>query len=475
MKVTQEKLPASQIGLEIEIPADMSKKAYEQVLQQFSRSASIPGFRKGKVPRSVLLQRLGPTRIKAAAVEDLIQDCLEKVVKEEDVQALGNFQLISSFDELVSQFEPGQPLIFSVSVDVPPEVKLSDYSDIHVQAEEIKYDPIDVDKFFEERRKEQATLIPVEERPAQMGDVAVVDYTGKLLPAEGGEASLLPGGQAENFQIELVEGRFIQGFIEGVVGMKLGETKEVPVNFPEDYPNEELAGNEAIFTIILKDLKEKELPELDDDFAQAVSEFQTLSELRESIESQYKEKAERETKANKHAALLKELVNRVEVELPETMLDREIDNMLQQSAMQLANYGIDIKQLYTKDNMPALRQQSRPEATTNLKQSLGLKELGQRESLEVSAEEINARIEELKDRLPQDIDSVRLREAIKSEMLKEKALEWLEEHANIELVPEGTLAKETATESEESTEEGSIEATVEVVSEEASSTQAESE
>ncbi len=444
MKVTQEKLPASKLGLEIEVTPDMSQKAYEQVIQQFSRQASIPGFRKGKVPRSVLLQRMGTSKVKAAAVEDLIQKCLEKVVKEEDIPALGNFQLISSFEELVTQYQPGEPLVFSVSVDVPPEVTLSDYTGLQIRAEEVKYDPAEVDQFLEERRKEQATLIPVEERAAQAEDVAIVDYLGKIISQEGGELQPLPGGEAENFQIELTEGRFIQGFVEGIIGLKVGETKELTVPFPEDYPNEDLAGKEAIFTITVKELKEKELPELDDDFAQAVSEYLTLTELRESLEKQYQEKAERETKANKHAALVNAIEKVVEVEIPETLMERELDNILQQSMMQLANYGIDVKKLYTKDTVAALRQQSQPEAIENLRKSFALKEVAARESLAVTSEEVAARIEELKDRLPPDVDRERLTAAIESEMIKEKALDWLEERANVELLPAGTLEAEAA-------------------------------
>jgi trigger factor len=442
MKVTQEKLPASQLGLEIEVPSDMSQKAYDQAIAQFSRQASIPGFRKGKVPRQVLLQRLGASRVKAAALEDLIQDCVEKAIESEDIQALGNFQLLSSFEELISGYQPGEPLTFSVSVDVPPEVELQDYANLQVKAEEAKYDPAEVDNFLEERRKEQATLIPVEERPAQKGDVAIVDYEGKIVPEPGAEPEPLPGGEAQDFQIELEEGRFIEGFVEGVIGMNPGETKEISVNFPQDYPNEDLQGKEARFQVTLKEIKEKELPELDDDFAQAVSEFETLDELRSSIETQHKERAERETKANKEGAILKELVKVVEVDLPQTLVDREVDNMLQHSAMQLANYGIDVNKLYTKENLPALREQTKPEAMEKLKQSLALKKVSDRENIEVTDSDINARIEELKDQLPSDLDMQRLREAVRSELQKEKALAWLEEHATIELMSPGTLAAE---------------------------------
>ena len=268
MKVTQEKLPASQIGLEIEIPSEVSKKVYERVVQEFTRSVNIPGFRKGKVPRSILIQRLGATRIKAAAVEELVEDSLKEAVKQEKIDALGNFQLRTSFDDLVAQFQPGEPLTFSASVDVAPEVKLTQSKGFTVQAEEIKPNADRVDEVLADYQERLATLIPVEGRAAQMKDVAVVDFTG-VLPAEDGEgeAEPIPGGEAQDFQLELLEGRFIAGFIDGIVGMNPGETKEISAQFPEDYPQETVAGRAALFTVTLKELKEKELPELDDDFA----------------------------------------------------------------------------------------------------------------------------------------------------------------------------------------------------------------
>ncbi len=369
MKVTQEKLPASQIGLEIEIPSETTKQTYEKVVQNLSRTANIPGFRKGKVPRQILIQRLGNVRVKAAALEELIQDGLEKALKQESIEALGNYQLITSFEELIEQFKPGEPLTYKASVDVEPEVKVTGYKEISVKAEEVKADASRVDKFLEERRSEQATLIPVEGRPAQRGDVAVVDYVLRV----AGEDTEVEGGKATNYQIELVDGKFIPGFIEGVFGMNVGETKEVAVKFPDEYGRQDLEGKETVFTITLNELKEKDLPELNDEFAQDVSEFQTLEELRKSVEERYQKDAEQQTKSNKEQALMAEIINHVEVDIPESLINREVDFMIRQAAMQLQSYGLDVNQLYNEQNMPQLRERSRPEAIERIKQSLALK------------------------------------------------------------------------------------------------------
>lgn len=449
MKVTQEQLPKSQLGLEIEIPAETTKKAYEKVVQNLARTANIPGFRKGKVPRQILLQRLGPQRIKEAAIEDLVQDSLKQAIEQEAIEALGNYKLISTYEELISQFQPGEPLKFSASVDVPPEIRLGEYSGLSVKAEETQPDPDAVDKFLEERRAEQATLIPVESRPAQMGDVAVVDYTGRFA-GEGEESDEIPGAQATDFQVELGAGRFLEDIVQGIVGMNPGETKEVSVKFPEDYPLENLAGKSAVFSITLKELKEKELPELDDDFAQEVSEQETLTELREFLEKQFREKADQETIASKEQALLEALLERVEIDLPETMIDQEVQTLLTQTAIQMENYGMDVRKLFNAETMPQLRERSRPDAIVRLRQSLALQEIVKRESLSVEPEEIEAKIQELMEQLAgQSVDPKRVREVVESDLLKEKAVKWLEEHATIELVPKGSLAKEEETEGED--------------------------
>ncbi len=453
MKVTQEKLPASQIGLEIEISAETSKNAYDKVVQNLARTTNIPGFRKGKVPRHILVQRLGSQRIKAAALEEMIQNTLESAIKQESIESLGNYQLRSDFEELLQKYKPGEILIVSASVDVPPTVELGEeYKNLSVKAEETIYEPSQVDEFIEQRRKEQATLVPVEERPSQMGDVVVIDYQGRSPSEEGQQGEEIPGTGAKDFQVELEEGRFIAGMVEGIVGMKPEETKEVSVTFPEDYPNEDLAGNGAVFTITLKEIKEKELPELDDDFAQEASEFETMAQLRESLESQFKEKAEKETKNSIHKAIIEQLVEiNQSLELPETMVKEEVDALLTQTAMQMQQMGVDIKKLFTPENLPQMRERSRTEAVDRLKQQVILKEIGKRESIEVEAEAIEAKIEEVREQLSgQEVDLERLRNMVTEDLVQEKTLDWLSDRANIELVAKGTLnqSEETPEESQ---------------------------
>ena len=444
MKVTQEKLPASQIGLEIEIESDVSKKEYERTIREYTQNANIPGFRRGKVPRQVLIQRLGASRIKATVLEKLIQDNLERAIKQEEIEVLGNLQLRSSFEELVKQFKPGEPITISASVDIPPDVSLEEYTGFSVQAEEIKYDESRVDSILEDYRSRTATLVPIEDRAAQSGDTATVDFEGTLVPEEDdAEPQPIPGGSAEDFQIELEDGQFIPGFVDGIVGMNAGETKTIAVTFPDNYPQADVAGKAASFTVTMKEIKEKELPDLDDDFAQDVSEFETLDELRESLTSRLKDEAEQKTKDNTAAALITKLVEMVVVDPPESMVKQEADLIVNQAAMQLQQQGIDVRKVFTQDLLDGMRDNARPEAITRIKQRLSIQQVGEQESIKVSEDAIDSKVKEFVEQYgDRDIDMGRLRGILEEDLLQEQVLDWLAENNTVELVPEGSLSQD---------------------------------
>lgn len=447
MKVTQEKLPDSQLGLEIEITPEMSQKTYDQVLRKLMKTVNVPGFRKGKVPRQVFLQRVGVSQFKAAVLEELLQDAIDKAIEQEAIEAIGNYQLKSSIEDLIGQYEPGKALTVSAAVDVPPRVELETYTGLSVQAEEIKFDPERIDKTLEQYRGNLATLVPVEDRTAEMGDVVVVDFVGKVKKADD-ELEEFAGGSAEDFQVDLEEGKFIGGFIQGIVGMEINETKDVEITFPEDYAQEDLAGQEAVFTITVKEIKARELPEVDDDFAQEISEFETLEELRASLEERYKSEAEEQTKRNKHEALLEALVQNLKAEIPKTMVRQETELMIRQTLIQLSQQGLDINKLITQEMIEGMRQRTRPEAVQRLERTLALGEVAKREEIEPEEGEITDKMAEMAEQIgdPEKIDQTRLRQVVEEDLLQEKILDWLEENNSVELVPEGTLAKEEAAE-----------------------------
>lgn len=442
MKVTQEKLPASQIGLEIEVTPELSKNTYEKVVKEFASSANIPGFRKGKVPRAILLQRLGSQRIKGAVLEELIQNCLKEAIEQESIEVVGNYQLRSEFEELVEKYQPGEAITFKAAVDVPPEVELGQYQGLSIKAEEVVYDSKQVDDLLENYRHRLATLVPVEDRPAQMGDLVIIDFQGRK-PAvnEGEEGELVEGAQGTDFQLELSDGKFIPGYVEGIVGMSINETKTLNLSFPENYPQKELAGEAVIFTITLKDIKEKELPEMDDDFAQEVSDFETMAELRESLEIEYQKKAADETKNNIHNAIADELLKHTSIEFPVTMIEEEVQNLLVQAVSQMESYGLDVNKVFTRDMIPVMREKSRPEAIENLTRILILKEIAKKESISVDSSVLTTRKNEVRASLKnKDVDEVKLDKIISEELLIDQTLSWLQEKTNVELVPVGSLS-----------------------------------
>ena len=446
MKVTQEKLPDSQVGLEIEVPAEISKQTYEQTLRKYMKTANIPGFRKGKVPRQILVQQLGATRIKAAALEELVQTSIDKAIAQEKIDALGNYQLRSGFETLIEEFEPGKMLTISASVDVPPQAKLNQYKDLSVKAEEVVYNSERVTETLVGYQQNLASLVPIEDRAAKEDDVAVVDFVGKILE-DGKEPEEFEGGSATEFQVEIKEGRFIPGFVEGIVGMDLGQTKDVEVAFPDEYPQADLAGKPAIFSITLNDLKERELPDLDDDLAQEVSEFETLDELKQSLEERFQQEAKDATQSNTEKALLDELVTHLEVEIPKTLLQREVDHIVTQTVMQLSNQGIDVNKFLTKELVENMRENAKPEATERLRRTLALGEVAKQESISVDEEAVSTRIKEMMSEVddPASIDQDRLKQVVNEDLLKETILAWLTENATVDLVAEGSLSQDEDT------------------------------
>ena len=421
--------PGSRVALELDVPADRSSAAYEKAVESLSRTIRLPGFRKGKVPRPVLLQQIGPLRVKATALEELVDSSYREALEQETVAAIGRPELSEGFEVVLERFEPGQSLTFTLELDVEPSPSLKATKGLKAEAESVSFDPARVDELLEQSRRQLATLVPVEGRAAQSGDVAVLSFSGVY--ADTDEA--ISGGSSDGMEVELEDGRMIPGFVEGVIGMQAGDSKTIDCQFPESYPQEDAAGRKARFEITVKELKARELPALDDAFAQQASDKQTLAELRSDLETRLKDDAERRAKANRHNALVEALVEQLEVELPETLVQQEIRNLIEQTAGQIAEQGMDVKKLFTPDLVRSLMDTSRPEAEQRLKRSLALKALADAESISVEEEALDAKVKEISRGLSQqgNIDPQRLRQAVADDLLQEKLLEWLETNSTI--------------------------------------------
>ena len=429
LKVSTSPRPGSRLAVEIAVPAGRTQTSHDKALETLSRSIKLPGFRKGKVPRAVLVQQLGPLRIRATALEDLVDSVFRDALQQADIAAIGQPSVEGGFEALLERFEPGKDLSLTLELDVQPTPSLKTTKGLKAEAETVAFDAGRVDELIEQSRRQLATLVPVEQRAAASGDVAVINFQGTY--ADNGEA--ISGGSADAMEVELEDGRMIPGFVEGIIGMKPGDTKTVACQFPEEYPQEDAAGRKASFEISLTELKARELPALDDAFAQQASDKQTLAELRADLETRLKEDAERRNRSHRHDALLAALVEQLEVELPETLVQQEIVSLLEQTAGQLAQQGMDVKKLFTPQLIQSLRDTSRPEAEERLKRSLALKALATAEAIALEADEIEAKVKELSRGFSDSsrIDPARLREAVQEDLMREKLLGFLEANSTI--------------------------------------------
>ena len=431
MQVTQEKRPGSRIGLTIVVEAEQVKRAYEKTVGQLSRTVQIRGFRKGKAPRNLVLREVGRDRVRATVLDDLIGNAVEKALKESSIRPLTSFELESRIDELISNFNPEADLSFSGSVEVYPEAQVGQYKGLTVSPTRVEPDLSRVDQTIDQWRDQRATLLPIEDRPAVLGDVAVIDFQGYDL-----EGNALEGISAKDFELEMKESNFIPGFVAGMVGMTLDEVREVAADFPEDYFNEAMAGQQAKFSITLHELKTKELPEVDDTFAQEISggELQTVTELRQYLEDRLNQEALEQSEANLEEMLLAEIVASTEVELPESLVQQETTQMLAQGLSSLQQGGNmqvgDIRKFITnlpEDTRKALEDKYRPEAITRLKRTLALGRIVSNEEISVGRTELEMEVRDVLGRYSggQKLDPKRVQQVVHEELLTSKVMAFL--------------------------------------------------
>ena len=429
LKVSTESRPSSRLAVTVTVPGERCTASYEEAISSLSRSINLPGFRKGKVPRSVLVQQLGGVRIKATALEKLIDSAWRDAIQQESLEPISQPDLSSGFDGLLESFNPGDELTFTLEADVAPTPKLKTTKGLKAEYEAVAYDASRVDSMIEDSRKQLATVVPVEGRAAEQGDIAVLGFKGTY----SDDGSEIEGGSADSMDVDLDNGRMIPGFIEGVIGMKVGESKSVDCQFPDDYPKEDARGRKAAFAIELKDLKTRELPELDDAFAKQASEQNTMADLRKDLEQRLKDDAERRQTSNRHDGLVKALVEQLEVDLPEALIQQESRNLVEQTAAQFAQQGMDVKSLFTPDLIRNLMQNSRPEAEERLRRSFALTALAEAEDIKLDDSAIDTKLKEVKKDLSADakVDPERLRQAVMDDLMQEQLMSWLETNSTL--------------------------------------------
>ncbi len=423
-------LPKSRIALELEIPSNTCKSCINETLNSISRSAKIPGFRLGKIPKQVLIQRIGITQLHASALEKIIDKSWNEALKMKSIEPLSEPELVDGFESLLKKFSPEKNLKLVLQTDVAPELKLKKSKGLSVEIKKNKFDPKSIDKELEKSRNQLANIIPVNNRPAQLGDIAVISFKGIYEDSK----KEIDGGSSDSMDLELEKNKMIPGFVEGIVGMKIDDEKTLKLKFPKDYNHEKSRGKKAIFTINLKDLKEKELPELNDDFAKQSANKETLKELKKDIESQLRENFNNTQKNMRIEALMDALSNELDVEIPKTMIDIEVKNNIEQTAQRFAQQGLDIKSTFTPELVKSLAESSRPQAEKNVQRNLALKALSEKENIKVEDQEIDQKMKEYEEEISKSskqIDIKRLKEIFRNDILKDKLVEWLEANSEV--------------------------------------------
>ena len=425
MSLQVEKLEKNMAKLTIEAGADELEKAIEKAYQKQKNKINIPGFRKGKVPRQIVEKMYGREVFYEDAANELIPDAYDKALLEceEDI--------VSSPKIEVTQIEAGKPFIFTATVALKPEVKLGKYKGVKIDKIDTEVTEEDVDAEINRERENNARNITVEDRPVKDGDMTVLDFEGFV------DGVAFEGGKGENYPLTIGSGAFIPGFEEQLVGAEIGKEVEVKVTFPEDYQAEELKGKDAVFKCTVREIKEKELPELDDEFASEVSEFDTLAEYRADVKKNLAEKKEKDAKNAREDAAIKAAVAEAEMEIPEAMLETQQRQMVDEFAQRISMQGISMEQYFqfTGTSYQQLVDQVKPQAEERIKSRLVLEAVAKAENIEATEEDYEKELDTMAEVYQTEKDKVRElmgdreKKNIMQDLAVRKAAEFVAENA----------------------------------------------
>ncbi|MDE7131235.1 MAG: trigger factor [Lachnospiraceae bacterium] len=425
MSLQVEKLEKNMAKLTIEVGAEELEKAIEKAYQKQKKQISIPGFRKGKVPRQMVEKMYGKEVFYEDAANELIPDAYDKALSEceEDI--------VSSPKIEVTQIEAGKPFVFTATVALKPEVKLGKYKGLKIDKIDTEVTEEEVDAEINRERENNARNITVEDRPVKDGDMTTLDFEGFVdgVPFEG--------GKGENYPLTIGSGAFIPGFEEQLVGAEIGKEVEVNVTFPEDYQAEDLKGKAAVFKCTVKEIKEKELPELDDEFASEVSEFETLAEYREDVKKNLAEKKEKDAKNAREDAAVKAAVEVAEMEIPDAMLETQQRQMVDEFAQRITMQGLSMEQYFqfTGTNYQKMVEQVRPQALERIKSRLVLEAIAAAEKIEATEEDYEKELETMAEVYQMEVSKVkelmgeREKKNIMQDLAVRKAAEFVAENA----------------------------------------------
>lgn len=425
MSLQVEKLEKNMAKLTIEVSAEEVEKAIEKAYQKQKSRISVPGFRKGKVPRKMVEKMYGIGVFYEDAVNDMIPTAYEAAVKESELE------IVSQPKIDVVQIEAGKEFIFTAEVAVKPEVELGEYKGVEVPKSDVSVSDEEVMAEIDKEREQNSRIITVDDRAVEDGDMTVIDFEGFV------DGVAFEGGKGTDYPLTIGSHSFIDTFEEQLIGKNIGEEVDVNVTFPEEYHAEELKGKPALFKVTVKEIKKKELPELDNDFVEDVSEFSTVDEYKASIKTKIEEKKADEAKTAKEEATIEKIIEGAKMEIPDAMVDSQVRQMAEDFARRISAQGLTIDQYfqYTGLTSDKLLEQMRPQALKRIQSRLVLEAVADKENFEVTDEDVNNEINDMASAYQMEADKLKdlLTDADKENMKRDiqvkKAVEFVTENA----------------------------------------------
>lgn len=410
MSLQVEKLEHNMAKLTIEVPAEELEKALETAYQKNKNKISVPGFRKGKVPRNMIEKMYGPAIFYEDAANELIPDAYEKALDECEEE------IVSAPKIDVTQIEKGKDFIFTAEVAVKPEVTLGKYKGIKVDEADLAVTEEEINAQIEKERENSARTISVEDRPVKDGDITTLDFEGFV------DGVAFEGGKGTDYPLTIGSGSFIPGFEEQLIGAELNKEVEVNVTFPEDYHAKDLAGKPATFKCKIKDIKEKELPELDDEFASEVSAFDTMAEYKEDVKKSLEMKKADAAKIAKEEAVIDAVIEDAKMDIPDAMVETEQRQIIEEFSQRMRMQGLTMEQYmqFTGMTPQALMDQTKPQALKRIQSRLVLEAVAKAEDLKASEEDYAAEIKDMSEKYQMEEDKIK-------EMIGEKGKKQVEE------------------------------------------------
>ena len=425
MSLQVEKMEKNMAKLTIEVSAEELDKAMQNAYLKARGKISIPGFRKGKAPRKMIEQMYGKGIFLEDAANALIPEHYSKALEECDLE------IVSQPEIDVVQIEKGKAFIFTAEVAVKPEVTLGEYKGVEVPKSETEVTDEDIDAEIKKEQEKNSRTVTVEDRGAENGDITTIDFEGFV------DGVAFEGGKGTDYPLTLGSGSFIPGFEDQLVGAKAGNHVEVNVTFPEEYQAAELAGKAAVFQCDVKKVETKELPELDDDFAQDVSEFDTLAEYREDVKKNLTEKKEKEARAAKENTAVDKAIENAEMEIPDAMINTQVRQMMNDFASRMQSQGLTMEQYFQFTGMTAekMQEEMKPQALKRIQTRLVLEKIAETENIEVSEDEVNEEIGKMAEMYKMEADKLkellgdRELEQMKKDMAVQKAVTLVADEA----------------------------------------------